>query len=70
MIFFYIFGIKACFDGKIHISPVKNRPAENMKIDNARLCGKIFSVDIQGNRFAVTCNDQTFTAEIGETITL
>lgn len=70
MIFFYIFGIKAEFDGKINISPVKNRPAKQMRIDNARLCGKVFSVDIQGDVFTVFCDGQVLSAKIGETVIL
>jgi len=45
MIFFYICGITPHFDGRVSISPVRVRPAQNMYIDNARLCGKVLSVD-------------------------
>lgn len=68
MIFYFIFGIRADFDGNISVSPVKNRPAENMRIDNARLCGKVFSVDIHGEFFTVIVNGKDLNAHIGETI--
>ncbi len=68
MIFFYIFGITPGFDGRISVSPVKNRPAENMEIENARLCGKTFSVKIAGDRFTVVCGGETVAAAIGETV--
>jgi len=70
MIFYYIFGIRADFDGNITVCPVKERPANHMKIENARLCGKIFSVDINGDLFSVTCKGETKHAKIGERITL
>ena len=70
MIFFFIFGIKAQFDGSIKISPVKHRPAENMKITNARLCGKVFSVEITGERFTVSLDGASISATIGETVTI
>lgn len=69
MIFFYVFGIKAGFDGSIRISPVKVRPADNMRIDNARLCGKVFSVDVTGDTFTVECDGKKMSATIGETVT-
>jgi len=68
MIFYFIFGIKADFDGSITIKPVRNRPAENMRIDNARLCGKVFSVDIVGDRFTVAYNNKVYTASIGDAV--
>ena len=68
MMFFYIFGIRADFDGNISVTPVKTRPAEQMKIDNARLCGKVFSVTVDGNTFTVDCGPQHLTAAVGETI--
>lgn len=71
MMFFFIFGITPCFDGKITVSPVKNRPAKNMKIENARLCGKTFSVEIfEDDTFKVSCGTEIKAAEIGQTITL
>ncbi len=70
MIFYYIFGIRADFDGNITVTPVKHRPAESMKIENARLCGKIFAIDIAGETFSVTIDGSTKTAKIGETITI
>jgi hypothetical protein len=70
MIFFYIFGIKPDFDGNIAITPVKNRPAENMRIDNARLCGKVFSVVIEKDSFTVCVDNNKHIAKIGETITI
>ena len=70
MIFFYIFGITPHFDGSISVCPVKNRPAQQMRIDNARLCGKVFSVAIDGNRFSVTLDGKEITAPIGETLTI
>jgi len=70
MIFFYIFGITPHFDGSITVCPVKNRPAERMRIDNARLCGKVFSVCIDGDRFAVIHEEKELTAKIGETLAL
>ena len=68
MIFFYIFGIYPDFDGSVAIHPVKNRPAENMQIENARLCGKVFSVKINGDAFTVECDGKKQTAAIGQTI--
>ncbi len=70
MIFFYIFGIKAHFDGTISISPVSVRPANRMHINNARLCGKVFSVEIFGNSFTVDDGTNAITAEIGKTIVI
>ncbi len=70
MIFFFIFGITPHFDGSVTISPVKNRPAENMRIEGARLCGKTFSVEVEGDRFTVALNGKTITANIGETVTI
>ena len=68
MIFYYIFGIRADFSGRIRITPVAHRPAENMKIENARLCRKIFSVEITGDRFCVTVDGKVYNAAIGETL--
>ena len=68
MIFYYIFGIRADFDGNISVSPVKNRPAESMKIENARLCGTVFSVEVTGDVFSVTRGEETFKAKVGEKI--
>ena len=68
MMFFYIFGIQPAFDGSITICPVKHRPAENMKVENARLQGKVFSVSITGDRFTVTVGDKSISACIGESI--
>lgn len=68
MIFFFIFGIRADFDGNITVCPVKNRPSENMKIENARLCGKVFSVEITGKEFTVTSDKKVYKAQIGQKI--
>lgn len=68
MIFYYIFGIRADFDGNITVCPVKNRPAKHMKIENARLCGKVFCVDIHDDIFTVSINGTVYHANIGETI--
>ena len=70
MIFYYIFGIKPQFDGTVQISPVKNRPAAQMRVDNVRLCGKIFDVEVTGDSFRVSCGDKTCIACVGEVITL
>jgi len=70
MIFFFIFGIKAHFDGRVTVCPVKNRPADNMKIENAHLCGKRFSVNIEGDRFTVSVSGKDHSAVIGETVTI
>lgn len=68
MIFYYIFGIRADFDGRITVSPVKHRPADKMRVDNARLCGKIFSVEICDDDFYVTIGGKELKAKIGEKI--
>jgi len=40
-----------------------------MKVENARLCGKVFSVDVTGDTFAVTVDGgETKRAAVGETI--
>ena len=70
MIFYYIFGIKPQFDGSVRISPVKNRPAEQMRVENVRLCGKVFDVFVDGDTFRVTMDGKTHTARVGEQITL
>ena len=70
MIFFYIFGITPGFDDSIRICPVKNRPAENMRIENARLRGKTFAVNVTGDTFTVTYDGKQLQASIGETITI
>ena len=68
MIFFYVFGITPDFDGKVTISPAKNRPTDKMEIENARLCGKVFSVSVSGDIFTVKIGGETLTARIGESI--
>ena len=70
MIFFFIFGITPHFDGSISISPVRNRPAESMKIENARLCGKVFSVDAKGDCFTVNYGDKNICSKIGEAVNI
>ena len=70
MIFFYIFGIQPGFDNSIRICPVKNRPAENMQIENARLRGKRFAVKITGNTYTVDYDGKQIEASIGETVTI
>lgn len=70
MIFYYVFGIRPQFDGTVKISPVKHRPTDSMRIENARLCGKVFSVDVSGDAFTVTLEDKSYTARIGEEITV
>lgn len=68
MIFFFIFGIRADFDGNITVSPAANRPAGQMKIENARIAGKVFSVEIADDCFTVICNGQTYKANIGDKV--
>ena len=68
MIFYYIFGIKADFDGNLSITPVKIRPAEKMRVENARLCGKVFDIEIDNDRFTVFYDGKSFNAEIGQTV--
>lgn len=70
MIFYYVFGIRPGFGGEINISPVANRPTDKMRIENARLCGKVFSVDVEGDSFSVTVDGATRVAKIGEIITI
>lgn len=70
MIFFYIFGITPDFDGSIRICPVKNRPSQNMTIENARLQGKTFAVKISGDHYTVNYDGRQLQAAIGETITI
>ena len=68
MIFYYIFGIRADFDGNVSITPVKNRPAAKMKIENARLCGKVFDVEIDNDRFSVSYNGKVIESMVGSTV--
>ena len=68
MIFYYVFGIKPRFNGEIEISPVRHRPTDKMKIENCRLCGKVFSVDVSSDSFSVTADGTTRVAKIGEII--
>ena len=68
MIFFYIFGITPDFDGSIRICPVKNRPAENMQITNARLQGKTFAVKITGNTYTVDYDGKQICEAVGDTV--
>ena len=68
MIFYYIFGIKPQFDGTVQISPVKNRPAAQMRVDNVRLCGKVFDVELDGDVFRVTLGDKVQSARVGTCI--
>lgn len=68
MIFYYIFGIRADFAGNVTICPIKNRPAEKMKIDNAKICRKVFSVHIDGDDFTVSYNGKNISAKIGKRI--
>ena len=71
MIFYYVFGIRADFNGNISVSPVKNRPADCMKIENARLCGKVFSVEIfADDTFEVIYEGRSFVSEIGQKINI
>lgn len=70
MMFFYIFGIQPGFDNSIRICPVKNRPAENMQIENARLRGKRFAVKITGNTYTVEYDGKQIESSIGETVTI
>ena len=63
-----MFGIKADFNGKISVCPVKNRPAEIMRLEHVRMCGKVFDIDINSDKFTVTVDDKTFEANIGETV--
>ena len=70
MIFFYIFGIQPGFDGSIRICPVKNRPVQNMQIENARLQGKTFAVKVTGDTFTVEYNGKQLQAVIGKTVTI
>ncbi len=70
MMFFFIFGIKPDFEGNITVSPAKVRPAENMEIENARLCQKVFSVKICGDKFTVAIDGVEKTALIGEKIVI
>ena len=70
MIFFYIFGITPGFDDSIRICPVKNRPAENMQIENARLRGKTFAVKITGDTYTVDFDGKQIKATIGESVTI
>lgn len=70
MIFFYIFGITPAFDGSIRICPVKDRPAENMQIENARLQGKTFAVRVCGDSYSVEFDGEVLCATVGEAITI
>lgn len=71
MIFYYIFGIRADFDGVITVCPVKQRPAKYMRVENARICGKTFSVEIfENDSFKVVCENRVKTAKIGDVIKL
>ena len=70
MVFFYIFGITPSFDGSVTIYPVKNRPAENMTVENARLCGKTFSVSVGSDSFTVRFGKKELTEKIGNSITI
>jgi hypothetical protein len=70
MVFFYIFGITPSFDGSVTICPVKNRPAENMTVENARLCGKTFSVSVGSDCFTVRFGKKELTEKIGNRITI
>jgi len=68
MVVLAVFGIHADFEGNIRIAPVKVRPAENMKIENVRICGKCFAVNVCGNTFEVTIGEHCYKTAIGETI--
>jgi len=70
MIFFYIFGITPDFQGNVTVSPVKVRPAENMRIENARIAGKLFAVNVTGDTFTVFCDGREYAARIGEKIVI
>lgn len=70
MIALAVFGIHADFDGTVSVSPVKDRPTKYMKLEHVRLCGKIFSVEVEGDRFTVRTSDQILPATVGDTITL
>ena len=70
MIFFYIFGIVPSFDGSVTISPARIRPAKTMKVENARLCGKTFSVTVDSDTFTVECGEKRLTEKIGNKIVI
>ena len=70
MMFFFIMGITPRFDGSITVCPVANRPAEDMHVDNAKLCGKTFSVDVKEDCFTDLIDGKEITAKIGETVTI
>ena len=69
-ILYYLFGITADFEGNITVKPVRVRPADEMKVENVRLCGKVFSVEVKGDEFTVTTVGKSLTSKVGEAVTL
>ena len=69
-VFYGVFGIKPHFDGRVTVCPAKDLPTKKMTLDNIRLLGRHFAVEIDGDKFCVTCNGKTQTATLGETIEL
>ena len=69
-IFYGVFGISPRFDGSVAVCPARHRSAERMKVENARLCGKTFSVEIEGGAFTVTVGNKRYRAAVGETVVI
>jgi len=65
-----MFGEPGTHRGNITISPVKERPVENMKIENARLYRKVFCVDICKNHFSVISEGRVITSKSGEAVVI
>ncbi|MBQ7923311.1 MAG: hypothetical protein IJ325_12190 [Clostridia bacterium] len=70
MMIFNMCGIKADFDGTIHITPAKVQPTSHIIMENVKLLGKTFSLAIDDNAYTVTCGGETIRKVLGETVVL
>lgn len=68
MMIFGIFGIKADFDGTITVNPVKRPPAEQMRLVDVKLRGKVFSVSLDRDGYTVECEKKKWKCLYGQEV--
>lgn len=70
MMIFGIFGIRADFEGRVTINPVKEAPASNMRLTDMKLRGKTFSVFLEEESYTVEYDGKRQNSPYGQKITL
>ena len=70
MMIFDIFGIRADFEGRVTINPVKEAPASNMRLTDMKLRGKTFSVFLEEESYTVEYGGKSRNSPYGQKITL